>query len=92
MSEHASSDRRDDNITVQQPREGRWAWVDDEYEGAGTRVVEWIDVIDLAEIVVHVGGVRHLQFNANESLGKNGFLSETRWLQSSHWLDLDEMR
>lgn len=81
----------DDAITVQQPEEGRWAWVDEGYDGPGTRIVEWIDIVELAAVVVHEDETALLELNANE-FGDGGFLSETRWLRSSRWVDLDERR
>jgi hypothetical protein len=92
MSETSPSTGVDDDIEIQQAHDGRWAWVDEAYDGAGTRVIEWIDVIDLDRKSVEVGGVEHLRFNDNEFDGDDGTPSETRWIQSSHWYDLEEVR
>lgn len=92
MSESVSGDGLEDAISIREVAEGRWAWVDDEYDGAGTRVVEWIELTALATVVVHDDGEEHLQLNDNEFEGSDGYLSETRWIESSRWASLDGMR
>lgn len=92
MSEPSPAYELDDDIAVQQAHNGRWAWVDEGYDGAGTRVIEWIEIIDLAESTVAVEGVKHLRFSATDSNGEGHGGDETHWLQSSHWMDTDEMR
>ena len=92
MSESSSRYDLDDDIAVQQAHDGEWAWVDEAYDGAGTRVVEWIEIVDLTEVEVDRDGVRHLQLNDADATGAGRRLSETRWLQSSHWVDVEEMR
>ena len=81
----------DDAITVQQPEAGRWAWVDEGYDGPGTGIVEWIDIVEHAAVLVHEDGTEMLELNANE-VADEGFLSETRWLRSSRWVDIEERR
>lgn len=83
---------RDDAITVQQPEAGRWAWVDEGHDGPGTRIVEWIDIVELAAIVVHDDGTEQLELNANDFEEGAGFLSDTRWIRSSRWVDIQEQR
>lgn len=82
----------DDAIVVQQPEAGRWAWVDEGHDGPGTRIVEWIDIVELAAVVINEDGTELLELNANEFGDGAGFLSETRWLRSSHWVDIEEQR
>ena len=90
MSETSPDTGLDDDIGVQQAHDGRWAWVDRSYDGAGTRVVEWIEVVALARSRVEVGGVEHLRFydDSEDPETPGG----SRWIQSSHWYDRDEMR
>jgi hypothetical protein len=92
MREPSSGDVLEDAINIREVDDGRWAWVDDEYDGTGTRIVEWIEVTELATVVVHHGDEEHLQLNDNEFDGTDGFLSETRWLSSSRWVSLEESR
>lgn len=91
MSESVPGNGLDDGIEVQQAHDGRWAWVDTRYDGPGTRVIEWIEVVDLARVEVTVGGVEHLQLN-DGAAGGDASLSEHRWIQSSHWYDLEDAR
>lgn len=92
MSESVPGTGLDDDIEVQQAHDGRWAWVDTDNDGPGTRVIEWIEIIDLARVEVTVGGIEHLQLNDNQFGGEDDSLSVNRWIQSSHWYNLDAMR
>lgn len=92
MSETVPGSGLEDGIEIQQSHDGRWAWVDTDHDGPGTPVVEWIEIIDLARVEVETGGITHLQLNDNEFRGQDTSLSENRWIQSSHWYNLDEIR